>query len=271
MLKGPVVTTFHGYDMTRHVRRFGVGVYHRLFDRGDLFLPISDHWRRRLIELGCPPDRIQVHHMGVDCSRFEPRLERVSDGKTVRLITIARLVEKKGVAYAIRAMRRLVDRGMNVEYDVVGGGPLSADLRALVDSLDLGQSVRMLGWQAEDEVRDLLKRADALVAPSVTAADGDQEGIPMVLMEAAAMGMPVVSTHHSGIGELVEDGVSGYLLPERDVAALADRLGELIGQPNRRLQFGQAGRRIVEEQFNIERLNDELAEIFARIVTQSDA
>ncbi len=270
-LQGPVVTTFHGYDVTRHVRRFGSRVYRRLFERGDLFLPISDHWRRRLIELGCPPGRIRVHHMGVDRHRFEVRPVRAQDGRATRLITIARLVEKKGVSYAIRAVRRLIDRGIDVEYDVVGDGPLGADLRALVDSLDLGQVVRMLGWQAEDEVRVLLERADILVAPSVTAADGDQEGIPMVLMEAAAMGMPVVSTHHSGIGELVEDGVSGYLLPERDAPALADRLEELIEQPKLWGQFGRAGRRIIEERFDIERLNDDLEAIFARLATRSDA
>ncbi len=118
----------------------------------------------------------------------------------------------------------------------------------------------------QDEVAELLRDSHILLAPSVTAADGDQEGIPVALMEAMSLGMPVVSTYHSGIPELIQDGVSGFLVPEREVDALADRLQYLLEHPQRWPELGRAGRRAVEEHFNIDKLNDRLADIYQQLI-----
>ena len=187
VIAGPLVTVFHGADITSYVRRHGQDVYSELFEKGSFFLPISEHWRRKAIEMGCPPQKLRVHHMGISVNKFPYARRPMSSDGQVRIVTIARLVEKKGVEYAIRAVARLRGQGRMVEYRVLGDGPLRARLEQLVDELQIGQAVHLLGWRDEQEVRAALGESDILLAPSVTSSEGDQEGIPVVLMEALAM------------------------------------------------------------------------------------
>lgn len=266
-LRGSITTVFHGYDITLYPQQVGEHLYDHLFAKGDLFLPISDRWRSRLVELGCDSTKILVHHMGIDTQRFTYRPRQYQNqAPRVQLLTIARLVEKKGVEYSIRAVGKLAQRYSNLEYIVIGDGPLKADLQQLVQTLQIESMVKLVGWQQQQTVIQFLNRADILVAPSVTSQAGDQEGIPVVLMEAMAMGLPVVSTFHSGIPELVQDGVSGCLVPERSADALADKLAWLIEQPQHWLALSQAAHTTVVEQFDIHRLNDRLVEIFEQVV-----
>jgi len=120
----------------------------------------------------------------------------------------------------------------------------------------------MVGSKSHDEVVQVLAQSHILIAPSVTAADGDEEGIPNTLKEAMAMGLPVISTLHAGIPELVEDGVSGFLVPEHNVEALADRLMRLVDHPETWAAMGRAGRRQIEAEFDTDRLNDELLVLY---------
>ncbi len=262
LLDGQVVTAFYGYDVTMIPRMFGHGVYRRLFADGDLFLPLCETFQHQLIELGCDPGKSVVHHIGVDCSRFAFSLRRpLADGR-VRVVSIARMVEKKGLTFGIRAVARVAKQFPNLEYVIIGDGPLRSSLERLVNELDETSRIRLMGWQAQEQVVQTLSESHILLVPSVTAANGDQEGTPTVLMEAAAMGMPIVSTLHSGIPEIVQDGVSGYLVAEKDVEALSDRLTFLLAHPDRWEDMGRAGWKIVEERFNMESLNVELETIF---------
>lgn len=113
---------------------------------------------------------------------------------------------------------------------------------------------------------DLLNSASILLAPSVVSKDGDQEGIPVGLMEAMAVGLPVVSTYHSGIPELVEDNVSGLLIPERDVDALVDKMIYLVEHPEIWAEMGRAGRSVVEDRYNSDHLNDQLVKLYKELV-----
>jgi len=271
LLRGQLITTFHGADITSYLRQHGEQTYRELFRQGDLFLPISDRWRTRLVELGCPASRITVHRMGIDSARFAYRLPAQSDDQPLRLVTIARLVEKKGVAYAIRAVAALAAEGRQVEYTIIGDGPLRGELEQLVLSLKMGRNIRLVGPKAQSEVLDLLRRSDVMVAPSVTAANGDQEGIPVVLMEAMAIGLPIISTWHSGIPELVEDGASGYLVPERDEQGLAHKLRLLADNRQHWPQMSLRGREIVEQSYDIHRLNERLEDIFLQLLMQPGA
>lgn len=259
VLRGPIVTFFHGADVSLR-EEAAPTTYARLFERGALFLPISEHWRAKLVAMGCPAERTCVHRMGIDCERFVPRERRLEAGEPLRLIGVSRLVEKKGVEYGIRAVAALAARGRHVHYEIVGDGPLRPALQRLIGELGIADRVTLRGWLAQDEVLRAYERAHVTIAPSVTGANGDQEGIPVALMEAMALGMPVVSTFHSGIPELVEDGVSGRLVPERDVEALAGAIEALIDAPGQWAAMGRAGRRRVEEAFDVDRLNDALVE-----------
>jgi colanic acid/amylovoran/stewartan biosynthesis glycosyltransferase WcaL/AmsK/CpsK len=263
VLDAPVVAAVRGSDITRYVATRGPRVYARVLRRMALLLPVSAGFARRVVELGAPPSRVVVHGTGIDLRHWRFRPRQLGSGEPLRLVTVARLVEKKGIAYVLDALGTLRDAGVPACYEVVGDGPLRATLEAHRDRLGLGDRVRFLGWAGADRVREVLDHAHVLVAASVTARDGDEEGIPNVLKEAMASGMPVVATRHGGIPELVEDGVSGFLVPERDAAALADRLALLAAHPDRWPTLAAAGRQRVERDYDIERLNDRLVTLFA--------
>lgn len=266
VLEGRLVTAFHGADLSWQLGVAGADVYAPLFATGDLFLPVSEHWRRKLLALGCPAGKVEVHRMGIDAGHFAYLERRPAPDEPVRLVTICRLVEKKGVEYGIRAAARLTAEGRRVRYAIVGDGPLRDDLERLARELQLGETVTFLGAQEHDAVLAALQNSHIALAPSVTGRDGDQEGIPVSLMEAMATGMPVVSTTHSGIPELVQDGVSGLLVPERDDTALAAALARLIDRPAAWPDMGRAGRRQVLEHFDIATLNDRLVERFRGVL-----
>jgi colanic acid/amylovoran biosynthesis glycosyltransferase len=273
VLAAPLVTTFHGYDMSMYVEQHGPGVYAELFARGARFLPISDRWRHRLIELGCPPERITVHRMGVEPGRLPVRAPDAPwpRGGPLRLLSIARLVEKKGIEYGIRAVAELARSGDEVEYRIIGDGPLAEPLAALATELGVQRQVALLGARDEAGVAEALAWCDALVCPSVTARNGDAEGIPVVLMEAMGSGIPVVSTNHSGIPELVVPGETGRLAPERDAGALAREFRAMRDDPGGTLRMAHAGRRRVLERHDAERLVAELETIFVEVAAGARA
>src|SRR5262249_5020846 len=157
---------------------------------------------------------------------------------SINIVTIARLVHKKGIEHGIRAVARLVQAGLHVNYTIVGDGPLREPLQQLIQHLGLKAAVKLVGWRRRPQIADLLATAHILLARSITGDNGDQEGTPVVLMEALAAGLAVVSTQHSGIPEVVEDGVTGFVVPERDVAALAAKLQYLTEHPHVRFGMG---------------------------------
>ena len=266
-IEGTIIVSFHGFDISNYLQEYGEKIYDQLFEDGNLFQPIGESWKRRLIELGCNEDKIIVHRMGIDCSKFSfsPRL--LDTDRPIRLLSIARLVEKKGLEYGIRAVAKLARSHQNIEYQIAGDGSLQSKLEQLIQELDVKDKVKLLGWKKQSEILELLNGADILLAPSVTSQNGDREGIPVTLMEAMARGLPVLSTQHSGIPELVQDGISGFLVPERDVDALADKLDYLISHPEDWAKMGRAGRAFVEENYDINKLNDRLEEIYQQLLS----
>ena len=265
-LKGRLVTAIQGADLSKFVQTRGPDVYQDLFRVCDLFLPVSSFFGRRLTEMGCPPEKIVVMRTGIDLELFAYR-PRVP-AETLRLVSVGRLVEKKGLEDALKAMAMLAGSGVPVEYDIVGDGPLRPRLEALVRDLGLGERVRFMGSQGQETLPAILAAAQVMLVPSVTAPTGDQEGIPNVIKEGMALGLLVVSTRHAGIPELVEDGVTGYLADERDPAGLARSVSLLKDSSDRWPAIQDAARRRVEEEYEIERLNDRLVEIYEGLLLQ---
>jgi colanic acid/amylovoran biosynthesis glycosyltransferase len=261
-ITGKLITTFHGYDISTYLEDKDARIYEDLFSEGDLFLPISRRWKQKLIELGCKEDKIKVHRMGVDLSKFQLCTRSISKNKTVNILTVARLVEKKGIEYGIMAVAKLLKNYPDVVYRIAGDGPLREELEDLIHHLKVDENVHLLGPAEQHEIVDLMINSDILLAPSVTAKDGDQEGIPVVLMEAFATGLPIISTYHSGIPELVQDGISGFLVSERDIEGLCEKLIDLISKSELRLEMGLAGRKCVEAEYDIVKLNDSLAKTY---------
>ena len=266
VLKGKIVTTFHGFDISRYVKVYGKDTYKHLFEEGDMFLTISERWKDELINLGADEEKIAVHRMGVDTCKFVFSERAQGNNRDIQLFTVARLVEKKGVQYGIQAVANVLKRYPNIEYRIAGDGPLKGTLTNLINELNINNNVKLLGWKNQEDIVKLMEGSDMLLAPSVTTADGDQEGIPVVLMEALALGLPVISTYHSGIPELVQDGISGFLVQERDVDALSEKIEHLIQDQELWPRMGRSGREYIENYYNIDKLNKQLVEIFQKIV-----
>jgi colanic acid/amylovoran biosynthesis glycosyltransferase len=262
VIRGLVITTFYGYDVSKYVERSGRGVYKKLFEMGDLILVLSNEMNRELIELGCPEEKIRIHHLGIDVDKFTYTGKNRSLDGTLQVVTVGRLVEKKGVEFAIEAISTLIKENLDVRFTIVGDGPLRSDMEKTIASLGAGNHIRILGWKDQNEIVDLLSGSDIFLAPSVTAMDGDREGTPTVLMEAQALGLPVVSTYHSGIPEVVEDGVTGYLVKERDSVLLEEAIKKMISDPGRLTKMGRAGRKKVLDEFNIRTLNQTLLDYY---------
>jgi glycosyltransferase involved in cell wall biosynthesis len=190
-----------------------------------------------------------IYH-GLDVSHYQPE-SRPPSGKPL-LLSVGQLKEKKGLAYLIRACRMLKDRGYHLECQIVGEGPLRPALEAQIRQLSLEDTVTLCGALPHPAVVEKYRQATLFVLPCVVSADGDRDGIPNVILEAMAMQLPVVSTRHSGIPEVVEDGVTGLLIPPADEAALAGILSQLLDDPERRHRLGQNGRQTIVEKFSVE-------------------
>lgn len=263
---GKLVTSFRGYDISSYVRSYGSGVYRELFRRGDLFLCVSSAIRDKLIKLGCEENKVFVHRSGIDPANLRYRACRVQKDEKRRVATVARLVEKKGLEYAIRAVAHVARRTPTIEYRIAGEGPLRGELQRLINDLGMDDRVELLGWKSEREITALLDQSDILLAPSVTSETGDEEGIPGAIMEAFAHGLPVISTAHAGIPEVVHDGQSGFLVPERNAGALAEKLQALVDQPALCARMGASGRDFIESNCDINKLNDRLVTLYRQLL-----
>lgn len=261
-IEGKLITTFYGADLSSTVRENGVAYYQPLFSRADLLLPICRYFQEKLIGWGCEKERVRVHPVGIDTTKYKPSGLPKGPGKRFRILTVARLVEKKGIEYGLRAVAEASRKHGQIDYTIAGFGPDAGRLRELAEELGITQRVSFVGAVTQDEEVRLLQQHDLFLLPSVTAADGEEEGTPTVLLEAQASGLPVVATRHSGIPEIVREGETGFLVAERDTDALAERIACLIQNPTISEAMGRRGRVYIEKSFDIRMLNARLAGIY---------
>lgn len=246
-----LVVTFHAFELVKPWSQPIDRFYAPLFDSDALLLPVSDYWRTKLTGAGASRQRTIVHHMGINIPRAGSA-QRRSTHRTPRLIMVGRMVEKKGHRTAIEALGKLRGRRPDIDFrcDLIGSGPLCEEVRAAVRDLHLEHVVRLLGPKPHTETLRAIEEADLLLLPSITAADGDMEGIPIVLMEAMARGVPVISTRHGGIPELIEDGRSGLLVPERDSTSLAEAVLRVLTDADLRERLSIGALAKVASDFN---------------------
>jgi colanic acid/amylovoran biosynthesis glycosyltransferase len=266
-IEGALVTSFRGYDATKYLHADSQE-YAELFRMGRLFLPVSESLARKLVEAGCESSKIRVLHSGIDCAKFNYMASRNTERPPTRLVTIGRLVEKKGVKYALEAVARVIASGREIAYDIVGDGPQRSEIGRLIEQYGIAKHVRLLGWKSHREILSIMQSSHILLTPSVTAGDGDEEGIPNVIKEAMAVGLPVIGTKHAGIPELVTDGESGFLVPERSVNDLAERIMYLCDHPETWPELSRMARRKVEAEFDIGGLSLKLVDLYTALLKQ---
>lgn len=231
----PLVVTFHGGDATKdkHFRDGGLvrTIFQRrraaLCERATVILCVSHFIRDSLIDRGFPTGKLEVHHIGIDIPK-DVMLPPTGSSRTV--LFVGRLVAKKGVDVLIDAIARARQIEPDLELVIVGDGPDRAALQSRAATA--GVPAQFRGWQDAKQVQTAMRRAMLLAVPSRTAPGGDAEGLPTVVMEAMALGLPVVASRHAGIPEIVSDGVTGLLVPENDSALLADSILRIRRDPD---------------------------------------
>jgi glycosyltransferase involved in cell wall biosynthesis len=251
----PLVVTFHGYDvpLLRSAARFypvhwTYAVFARsMLDQLTMGLCASRELYEILAEAGVPRERLRIHHLGIDLGAFRRGPRR----PLPRVMMVGRFVEKKGFEYGVRAFARALARGARAELVIAGGGERRAKLEALVREQGIEDHVRFAGILPSREVAALLSESDVLLAPSVVDHDGDRESGVIAIKEASACELAVIGTYHGGIPEIIDDGETGYLVPERDVASLADRLYRLLTDRALAERMGEAGRAKMEREYDL--------------------
>jgi colanic acid/amylovoran biosynthesis glycosyltransferase len=261
VFRGPLGTVFHGFDMSMtSVVQSNLPKYRELFDLGEMMFPISRAWQNQLIFWGCPPNKTEVMRMGVDLDKLGGNhIQPARFVGPLRVVTVGRLVEKKGTADAINAIRR---SGFDVQLRVIGSGPLEHELRALAD--DTNKVVFMGAMDHAATLREVAA-ADVFLLPSVTASDGDKEGIPVSLMEAMALGTLVVATQHSGNAELIDHGISGWLVPERRPNDIVAVLHSIYRDDLDLDAIRTAARTKIADEFDNAKLDSDLVQALARL------
>lgn len=259
-LKIPQVTTFYGHDVSllpqeaRWRERFKV-----FFEQGDLILAEGNYMKKTLLEMGCPDSKVRVQHLGIDCEKipFIPR--KMVNGQKVKVLIAGTFREKKGITYALEAFARLAPKYKNIELTLIGDAGRSQreinykkDITAIIDNRHITDKVNYLGFLPYPAFIEEAKNNHIFLSPSIHPSDGETEGgAPVALIEMSAYGMPIVSTFHCDIPEVVIDGESGFLVQEKDTDGLAERLEHLINHPEIWESMGRTGRKHIEEEFNI--------------------
>jgi glycosyltransferase involved in cell wall biosynthesis len=260
----PYSFTAHGSDLhrDRHMLREKVAEA--------AFVAAISEYNKELIISECRGhyrEKVKVVHCGVDTEVFQARSHQTPYEKgenPFMILCVGTLHEVKGQPYLIEACRLLQERRLDFECHFVGDGPDRRSLNELVEQAGLSGKVRFHGRLTREEIARLLLDADVLTAPSVPTSDGRREGIPVVLMEAMGSGVPVIASNLSGIPELVNDQLTGLLVPPRDAKSLADALERYIQDPGLRRRLGKAGRTKVVGEFDLNKNAAKLAQYFLR-------
>lgn len=246
-------TVFHGYEISRYDQ---LNIWGEEYGKlGGTLLPISRHWEESLIAFGAQKENIKVIHMGVDVDKFSFIDKSIKP--PLQVLSVARATEKKGLKYAIQAV---LEADIQCQFTLIGDGKLLPNLRKIVDEHENKDRITFLGACSPERVAQELKQTDLFLLPSVRDASGDKEGIPVSLMEAMASGVIVLSTFHSGIPELIEDGKTGFLVPERDANAIKSRMQDIVAH-NSLSSIRIAARAKVETEFNASTLSNQLLSI----------
>ncbi|MGH3712930.1 MAG: glycosyltransferase family 4 protein [Micromonosporaceae bacterium] len=252
----------HGIDMTARLREpRWRRAYRRFAEASGLIVP-SNAAAGRLVDLGLPSERVHVIRFCVDAPAVPPSRRR--RGPDVRCVAVGRLVEKKAPLLLLKSFHAASAVDPRLTLDLVGDGPLMADVRRFISARRLGRRVKIHGRLPHDQTLSVIGGADLFLHHAVTAdTDGDGEGQPLSILEAMAAGLPVIATHHEGIPEIVANQVSGHLVAERDVAAMSHAILALAGDPVLRHRLGVAAWSTIRSGHTEEHVRTRLLDLLA--------
>jgi len=267
----PLLIAFYGYDYDYlpNSRPKWKRRYQKLFRHGTLFLTEGEYGRKRLIEKGALPDRVKVHHLGIDVDQVPFKVRSLSQGQVLRLVQVSAFGEKKGHRILIEAMEILKERKIieNISLTLIGDGPLKEKIIFLTQKYHLDKYIIFGDHIQYQNLHEELLRYHIFVHPSITTPEGDCEGgAPVVLLDAQATGMPVISTFHCDIPEEVLHAETGMLVPEGDFKALADAILLFLDNPALLEKYGAAGREHVKENYSAQKQSQRLADLYSDLI-----
>ncbi len=259
----PLVVSFYGSDVSRLPSEFGwKRRYSNLTSKGAWFIAATDFMKSQLLKLGFPEEKISVVRFGLNMDEFKYREHPLPHQK---IMMVGRMVEKKGFEYGIRAVSNLVKKGIKPELNIYGDGPLMDSLKNLTTDRNMTEHVCFHGYKPVETIRQAHDENTIMLAPSVTAKDGDMEGLPNTILEAMAKGTPVVATKHAAIPEAIEDKKTGFLTEERNVEELSHLLQMVFEKKFNLDEIRKNARIFVEKEHDIQRMVREVEQIYDRV------
>ena len=267
----PKVCSGYGYDVSNFPKRyFGFGKFYfkNLFKEYTVIVAMSTDMADDIIQLGCPASKVIVHYYGTDTQYFNFN-RTFEDKEFFNILTIASLVPKKGHLTVLKALKHLKSQfpHINFKYMIVGDGPLLASLKKYINENGLEKQVTFLGLiKHGKELMEIIQSADVFVHPSVTDRNGGKEGIPGTIVEAMASGLPVISTYHAGIPEIITDKHDGLLIKEDNYVELSDLIYQLYNNSGLRSKLGENAKNTATTKLDIRIKNEELIKIYDRLI-----
>jgi glycosyltransferase involved in cell wall biosynthesis len=270
--KKPSIVSFHGADVTVDMNKPAYREATRqMLDAVKLVLVRSDSLRRAVIDLGCDERKIEIQRTGIPLDEFPFRERNFVTAETEwRFVQAGRLIEKKGLPITLRAFALFLGQHPSANLTIAGEGPLLGELQKLAGELNIEHRVSFTGFVSQEQLREIYDESHIFVHPSQTGHDGNQEGIPNSMLEAMASGLPVFATHHGGIPEAIENGVSGVLVPERDHEKLAAALLDAVKYPRFLSRTALSGAGFVRKNFDLRAQAQRLEDTYLKVVGRGE-
>ena len=267
----PSVVSFHGADVLVDMNKPAYRAATKdMLNKINLVLVRSESLRRAVVDLGCDEKKIEIMRTGIPIDDF-PFHERSSpQNGEWRFVQACRLIDKKGLAVALRAFASFLKRYPQAKFTIAGEGPLLARLQQLTHELHIDNHVSFAGFVSQEQLREIFYASHVFLHPSEVGPDGNQEGIPNSMLEAMATGLPVFATRHGGIPEAIEHGISGILVPEQDAAALGQALFDAAEDRQRLVEIARTGAEVVRQKFDLRAQAQRLEEIYLKTIRHSE-
>ena len=263
----PIVIHFHGYDASSALKRKAyVKKLKEVLSKDNIYpIFVAKYLKKNLEDCNIKIKKEKILHCGINISKFVDLPDINVDKKKFTFLQVSSLVEKKGHEYTIIAFDKFLkeQKDKNFELILTGDGSRKVVLEKLVSELNLNDYVKFVGFVNPEEAAELMKKADVFVHHSITASNGDQEGIPTAIMEAMAMNLPILSTRHSGIPELVKNGINGFLVEEKDINDYALKMKDIMSWNKK-----NGNRKIIEEEFEMLKHNQSLEFFYQNILNK---
>ncbi|WP_411895319.1 glycosyltransferase [Winogradskyella sp. A2] len=264
-IKGKIVTTFYGYDTfsTEETRNGLELTYKNLFKYSDLIITSSKYLVNNLKLLKAPEDKVVVNPVGVDINKFQ--LKNRTLGKQLNLVTVGRLIKLKGQHLGIEAVKSLVDKGHQIHYTIIGSGEERNNLQELISQFGVEEHVTIKQTKSQIEVIDVLNDSHLFLMTSITDKTGRAEGQGLVTAEAQSTGIPVIGFNSGGIPETIKNGITGFIIEEKNVKELVDTIQKFFKNPELIDKMGRAGRKYVEKEFNSKIQSKKIIDLYKAI------